>query len=92
LIVLVYGILLALAHKNVLRLERFLREKTGLSDMYQIWNLIESDDIENWDTAVFKQELKLPVLASPRHFSFYPVNRTSVLRILKKKYPRSKTA
>jgi len=92
LIVLVYGILLALAHRNIQRLERQLREKTGLTDMYKIWNLIEADEIENWDPGVLKKELKLPILASPRHFFFYPVNRDSVLRILKKKYPRSKSA
>ncbi len=89
-IVLVYGILLALAHRNVKRLEALLRELAGTSDMYHIWNLMESDELEGLDLEKFKRELRIPILASPYHFSFYTITLKSILRILRKKYPRNK--
>ena len=78
-----------MAHRNVKRLEFYLRELAGTSDMNHIWKLMESDKLEGLDLDKFKQELRIPILASPYHFSFYTVSLKSVLRILRKKYPRS---
>ena len=89
-IVLAYGVLLALAHRNIKRLEAYLRELAGSSDMTHIWKLMESEELEGLDLEKFKRELRIPILASPYHFSFYTVTLKSILRILRKKYPGSK--
>ncbi len=90
LIVLAYGILLALAHRNVIRLELQLKDEYKQNDMYQIRLLIESDGIEISGLERLKKNLRIPILASPYHFFFYRVSAKSILRILRKKYPRSK--
>ncbi|RKX88001.1 MAG: hypothetical protein DRP70_07360 [Spirochaetes bacterium] len=88
-IVLIYGILLALAHHNVKRLELHLQELTGVSDMNHIWHLIQNDKLKDLDLEKFKKELRIPILSSPYHFYFYSVTSISILHILQKKYPGS---
>lgn len=90
LVVLAYGILLAMAHRNVIKLEALLREQTGENDMYRIRKTIESDGLEEKDLEGLRRDLRIPILASPYHFFFYSVTSKSILRILRKKYPRSK--
>lgn len=89
-IVLGYGILLALAHRNVVRLEQKLIETTGIQDLYTIRMNMESEGISDKDMASLREEIRIPILASPYHFFFYKLSTKSILRILGKKYPRSK--
>jgi hypothetical protein len=89
-VVLAYGILLAMAHRNVVRLEQQLKDDYKEDDLYQIRLQIESDGIEIEDMERLKKNLRIPILASPYHFFFYRVSTNSILRILRKKYPRSK--
>lgn len=89
-IVLGYGILLTLAHRNVVKLEQKLMEITGIRDMYAIRMNIESEGLSDKDMASLKEEIRIPILASPYHFFFYKLSTKSILRILGKKYPRSK--
>jgi len=88
-IVLTYGILLSIAHRNVKRLEHYLQELAGVGDMHRIWNLIQEDKLEGLDLENFKKDIRIPILSSPYHFYFYSVTTTSILHILQKKYPGS---
>ena len=90
-VVVVYGILLALAHRNVVRLEYWLRERTGSNDMVAIRQRIEEGESGLLDIDELRKELRVPLLASPYHLTFFSLSEKSILRILRKKYPRSRT-
>ena len=88
-VILAYGLLLTAAHRNVVRIERLLRERMDESDMHLIWRRLEAEPLGDEELSTIRKRLRIPVLASPLHFFFYPVSRETILRILRKKYPRS---
>ena len=90
-VILAYGVLLAAAHRNVVRVERMLRERLEESDMHRLWRRLEAEPLDDEELSAIRKRLRIPVLASPLHFFFYPVSRETILRILRKKYPRSST-
>lgn len=88
-LVLTYGVMLAVAHRNVVRLESYLKRTVNLDDMFQVRQHIEKEGLSEETLRGIREELRIPILASPRHFSFYRLSPHSIQKILQKKYPRS---
>jgi hypothetical protein len=88
-VVVAYGLLLTLAHRNVVRMESYLKDQTGEKDMFEVRTRIESGEGQPVDLDALRKKLRIPILASPFHLTFFPLTEKAILRILKKKYPRS---
>ena len=84
-IVLVYGVLLAVAHRNVVRMEHYLKKTVDLDDMFRVRQYIEEEGLNEELLRGIREELRIPILASPRHFSFFRLSSDSIQKILQKK-------
>ncbi len=89
-IVLAYGLLLAVAHANVRTVEAALRTETGEDDMLKVREAIEQRPLSQERISAIRRSLRIPILASPWHFSFYRFSLENALRVLEKKYSRSR--
>lgn len=88
LLVLAYGILLAIAHNNVRKVEAALIKATGEEDATRIREHLAEEPLEKETETAIRRSLALPILASPWHFSFYRYSIDNALRVLEKKHSR----
>jgi hypothetical protein len=86
-VVVVYGVVLTLAHRNVLRLESLLLARTGERTMYDARLRLVEQPLTKEELMEFRRSLPVPVLASHWHVGIYPVSEKHIVRILKRKYP-----
>lgn len=87
--IVMYGIVLSFAHRNIVRLEERLRSRTRLRDMHAVREAVEREPLSPEEITELRTSLSVPVLASHWHLGLYPVTQKHILRILQKKYPRS---
>ena len=87
-LVLAYGILLAIAHNNVRKVEAALVEATGEDDPERLRARLAEAPLSAEAERAIRKSLSLPILASPWHFSFYRFSIDNALRVLEKKHSR----
>jgi hypothetical protein len=89
-LVLAYGILLAIAHNNVRKVETALVKETGEPDLGRLRTHLEAKPLSREAEATIRQSLTLPIVASPWHFSFHRYSIENALRVLEKKHSRGR--
>ncbi len=89
-LVLAYGILLAVAHSNVRKVEAALMEATGEEDARRLRSHLEAKPLGGEAEGAIRKTVFLPILASPWHFSFYRYSIDNALRVIEKKHSRGR--
>ncbi|MFP4302668.1 MAG: hypothetical protein ACLFPW_03615 [Spirochaetaceae bacterium] len=88
-VVVAYGVLLAVAHANLQRIERMLLSRYG-TEVYE--EALEAMALEEDQTVIerFKKELRFPIIASPYFFAMHRISRHTLIFVIgkKQKLPR----
>lgn len=89
-LVLVYGLVLALAHRNLRTVEAMLRKATGIEDMKQLASGLNPQSISPELLDQMKSVVRPPIIASPWHFGIRGLNAEAVSQVVVRKYLRRK--
>ena len=84
-VVVVYGMVLAMAHHNLGKIEQTIRDRYQTSEWSDILTKLATESeatIAHWK----RQQMRLPVIASPYFFTLYRVRRHNLLSVLGKKH------
>lgn len=90
LLVLVYGIMLAWAHRNTLRVIALLKEIHGVSGLEELQAKLESSGIDEAAMKKLKGELFLPLMSSRYHLFFNSLSGKGIIQQIKYKIQQEK--
>jgi hypothetical protein len=88
-VVVAYGLLLAVAHANLQRIQRMLLAQYGTESYEEALEALAKDRDESVVEG-FKQALRFPVIASPYFFAIHRISRHTLIFVIgkKEKIPR----
>jgi hypothetical protein len=83
-IVVGYGLILILAHRNFKQVAKILKQKMKKEDLDidEMLNLLKKDQ-GFWDA--LKKELKIPIITARSSFLLYSLTKANVIKIMRKK-------
>ncbi len=89
-IVLIYGLVLALAHRNLRVVEAMLRKASGVEDMKALAGSLTPESISPELLEQMRSAVRPPIIASPWHFGVRKLSADSVRQVVIRKYLRRK--
>lgn len=88
LIIVAYGLVVALAHVNLKRIEDLLRERAGTENVPDAAAAFARGELE-LDMSEVKDAAILPFIASPFFFGVHGLSESNIEMVIRKKYRRA---
>ncbi|MFW6234987.1 MAG: hypothetical protein ACOC4I_06410 [Spirochaetota bacterium] len=85
-VVVALGVCLTLAHRNMLRVESWLRARFDMTDMRLIIAELRAKPLTQVDLVEIKSLLNVPLISSTWHLFFYTITHENILKVLRRKY------
>lgn len=88
LVVVAYGIIVAVAHVNLKRIEQLLTERAGSDDVPKAASAFAKGELD-LEMSEVREAAILPFIASPFFFGVHRMNPTTIEMVIRKKYRRA---